>query len=42
MVNQVHQLSYSPLTAHAFKHLGLTAPAASAVQMPLFDQDGEA
>lgn len=30
------------LTAHAFRHLGLAAPAASAVQMPLFDQDDDA
>jgi Holliday junction DNA helicase RuvB len=29
------------LTAHAFRHLGLEAPAAPGVQMPLFDQGGE-
>jgi Holliday junction DNA helicase RuvB len=28
------------LTAHAFKHLGLAAPASTGA-MPLFDQDGE-
>jgi len=27
------------LTVHAFRHLGLEAPAATTVQMPLFDED---